>query len=390
MPGTKLDPTDFFALDTLYTDEELLVRDTVRRWVDDKWLPVVAQHFEAGTFPLDLVPDIAELGLLGMHLDGYGCAGMSSQAYGLACRELERGDSGLRSFVSVQGSLCMFPIWRYGSEEQKVRWLPSMAAGETIGCFGLTEPDHGSDPGNMSTKAIRSDDGWILNGAKRWITNAGIAHLAIVWAQTEDGVRGFLVPTDSDGFDARKIPDKMSLRASVTGEFYLDDCFVPDTNRLPTAAGLGAPLSCLSEARFGIAFGAVGAAAECLTTAVDYTTSREQFGKALAGFQLTQSRIADMMTGITNAGLQAHRLAQLKEAGELAPAHVSMVKRHNVRVAVDAARTARSLLGANGISLEYSPIRHMMNLESVLTYEGTEEIHTLVLGEAATGMAAYR
>ncbi len=389
MPAT-IDPLDFFDVDSLYGETELMVRDTVRRFVNDRWMPDVARHFEDATFPLDRVGEIAALGLLGMHLDGYDCAGMSAQSYGLACRELERGDSGLRSFVSVQGSLCMFPIWKYGSEEQKQQWLPKMAAGEVIGCFGLTEPDRGSDPGDMTTRAVRDGDVWRLNGAKRWITNAGIAQLAIVWAGTEDGIRGFLVPTNSEGIEVREIHDKMSLRASVTGEFYLDDCVVPEYMRLPKATGLGAPLSCLSEARFGIAYGAAGVAADCLAVAIDYSTQREQFGQPIAGFQLTQAKIADMMTGATNAALQAYRLGELKAAGRARPAHVSMVKRHNVRVALDAARTARTILGANGVSTEYSPIRHMMNFESVLTYEGTEEIHTLVLGQTATGISAFR
>ncbi len=384
------DPADFFDLDTTLTSEEALVRDTVRKLVDERFLPVIGEHFMAGTFPMELIPTIAEMGLLGMHLDGYGCAGMSARAYGIACRELERGDSGLRSFVSVQGSLCMYPIWRYGSEEQKEQWLPAMAAGEAIGCFGLTEPDHGSDPGGMTTTAKREGGDWVLNGAKRWITNAGIADVAIVWARTDEGIRGFVVPTDTPGFTARKIEDKLSLRASDTGEFYLDDCRVPDESRLPEARGLGAPLSCLSEARFGIAFGAVGAATECLETARRYAVERHQFDRPIASFQLTQAKLADMMTGVAAAALMAFRLAELKESGDLEPAHVSMVKRHNVRVAIDAARSARTILGANGVSIEYPVFRHMVNLESVLTYEGTEEIHTLVLGEAATGLPAYR
>jgi glutaryl-CoA dehydrogenase len=385
-----IDIRDFYALDSTLSDEERLLRDTVARFVDDKWLPVVAEHFEAGTFPRDLVPQIAQLGLLGLHLDGYGCAGASATAYGVACRELEYGDSGLRSFVSVQGSLCMFPIWRYGSEEQKHDWLPRMAAGELIGCFGLTEPDHGSDPAAMQARARRDGDDWVLRGAKRWITNAGIADLAIVWAQTDDGIRGFVVPTDSAGFEVRTIERKLSLRASVTGEFYLDDVRVPERFRLPDATGIRGPLSCLSEARYGIVWGAVGAGLACLVAARDYALGRPQFDRAIAGFQLTQAKLAEMLTAMTNASLQAYRLAALKESGSLLPAHVSMAKRHNVRAALDTARSARTILGANGISLEYPVIRHMVNLESVLTYEGTEEIHTLVLGEAATGIAAYR
>ncbi len=389
-PTTGPDVRDFYALDDTLSDEDRLLRDTVQRFVDDKWMPIVAEHFEAGTFPRDLVPQIAQLGLLGLHLDGYGCAGASATAYGIACRELEYGDSGLRSFVSVQGSLCMFPIWKYGSNEQKQDWLPRMAAGEAIGCFGLTEPDHGSDPASMQTRAVRDGDDWLLNGVKRWITNAGIADLAIVWAQTDDGIRGFIVPTDTAGFDARPIERKLSLRASVTGEFYLDDVRVPERFRLPEAAGIRGPLSCLSEARYGIVWGAVGAGLACLIAARDYAVGRPQFDRPIAGFQLTQAKLADMLTAMTNASLQAYRLAALKEAGRAHPAHVSMAKRHNVRAALDTARTARTILGANGISLEYPVIRHMVNLESVLTYEGTEEIHTLVLGETATGIAAYR
>ena len=385
-----IDVSDFYGLDSTLDDEDRLLRDTIRRFVDDKWMPVVAEHFEAGTFPLDLVPQIAQLGLLGIHLDGYGCAGASATAYGIACRELERGDSGLRSFVSVQGSLCMFPIWKFGSEEQKHDWLPRMAAGEAIGCFGLTEPDHGSDPSSMQTRAVRYGDDWVLNGSKRWITNAGIADLAIVWAQTDEGIRGFIVPTDTAGFEARKIDKKLSLRASVTGEFYLDDVRIPERFRLPEATGMRGPLSCLSEARYGIVWGAVGAGVACIEAAVEYAQGRPQFGRPIAGFQITQAKLADMVTDITNASLHAYRLAQLKEAGTIRPAHVSMAKRHNVRAAIDTARTARTILGANGISLEYPVIRHMVNLESVLTYEGTEEIHTLVLGETATGIAAYR
>jgi glutaryl-CoA dehydrogenase len=387
---SPIDIADFYELDDTLSDEDRLLRDTVRRFVDDKWMPVVADHFEAGTFPFDLVPQVAQLGLLGIHLEGYGCAGASATAYGIACRELERGDSGLRSFVSVQGSLCMFPIWKYGSEEQKHDWLPRMAAGELIGCFGLTEPDHGSDPGSMQTRARRDGDDWILHGSKRWITNAGIADLAIVWAQTEDGIRGFVVPTDTPGFEARKIEKKLSLRASVTGEFYMDDVRVPEAWRLPEAAGMKGPLSCLSEARYGIVWGAVGAGLACLEAARDYAVGRPQFDRPIAGFQITQAKLAGMLTDMTNASLQAHRLGQLKEAGRATPTHVSMAKRHNVRAALDTARTARTILGANGISLEYPVIRHMVNLESVLTYEGTEEIHTLVLGEAATGIPAYR
>lgn len=384
------DLSDFYGLDESLGDEEGMIRDTVAKFVDNEFNPVVAEHFEAGTFPMDLVPTIADMGLLGMHLDGYGCAGASAMAYGIACRELEAGDSGLRSFVSVQGSLCMFPIWRYGSEEQKETWLPRMAAGEVIGCFGLTEPDHGSDPSSMITRAVRKGDGWVLNGAKRWITNAGIAQLAIVWANTDDGFRGFLVPTDSPGFEARKIQNKLSLRASVTGEFYMDDVEVPESMRLPDAMSIGAPLSCLSEARFGIAFGAVGVARACYNAALDYQLDRPQFGKPLAGFQISQIKFADMLTRMTNANLQAMHLGRLKEDHMIRPYHVSMAKRHNCRVAIDIAREARAMMGANGVSTEYSPMRHANNMESVMTYEGTEEVHGLILGQEITGIPAFR
>jgi glutaryl-CoA dehydrogenase len=384
------DLSDFYGMDDLLGDDEIMIRDTVARFVKNDFNPVVAEHFEAGTFPMDLVPTIADMGLLGMHLDGYGCAGASAMAYGIACRELEAGDSGLRSFVSVQGSLCMFPIWRYGSEEQKQEWLPRMAAGEIIGCFGLTEPDHGSDPSSMITRAVRKGDGWVLNGAKRWITNASLADIAIVWANTDEGFRGFLVPTDSPGFDAHKIQNKLSLRASITGEFYLDDVEVPESMRLPDAMSIGAPLSCLSEARYGIAFGAVGVARDCYQTALDYMLGRPQFGKPLAGFQISQIKFADMLTQMTNANLQAMRLGDLKEQHAIRPIHISMAKRHNCRVAIDSARTARAMLGANGISTEYSVMRHANNMESVMTYEGTEEVHGLILGQEITGIPAFR
>ena len=384
------DLSDFYELDALLSDEEQMIRDTVAKFVENDFKPLVAEHFEAGTFPMELVPAIADMGLLGMHLDGYGCAGASAMAYGIACRELEAGDSGLRSFVSVQGSLCMFPIWKYGSEEQKEQWLPQMAAGEIIGCFGLTEPDHGSDPSAMATRAKREGDEWILNGSKRWITNAGIADLAIVWANTDEGFRGFLVPSDSDGFEARKIENKLSLRASVTGEFYMDDVVVPESMRLPDAVSIGAPLSCLSEARYGIAFGAVGVARDCYNAALDYQQGRPQFGKPLSSFQISQIKFADMLTQMTNANLQSMTLGRLKEAHSVRPYHISMAKRHNCRVAIDTARTARAMMGANGVSTEYSPMRHANNMESVMTYEGTEEIHGLILGQEITGIPAFR
>ena len=388
--GMDVTLPDLFELDSTLTDEEALIRDTVRSFVDDKWMPLVADHYEAGTFPMELIPQVAEMGLLGMHLEGYGCAGTSALAYGVASRELERGDTGLRSLVSVQGSLAMYPIWRYGSEEQKQDWLPRMAAGEVIGCFGLTEPDHGSDPSSMKTFARRDGDDWIINGSKMWITSGTIAGVAIVWAQTDEGIRGFIVPTDTPGFEAREIKQKMSLRASATASLFFDDMRIPESLRLPDAIGIGGPLRCLTEARFGITFGVIGSAIACFEAARDYMGEREQFGKPLASYQLSQQKFADMLTDISNSTLQSFRLAELKAQGRATPVHVSMVKRHNVRAAIDTARTARSMLGANGISLEYPVVRHMMNLESVLTYEGTEEIHTLVLGQAVTGISAFR
>jgi glutaryl-CoA dehydrogenase len=383
-------PPDFLDLDPALGEDELLIRDTVRRFVEDKWIPIVADHFEAGTFPDDLVPLIGQMGLLGMHLDGYGCAGASGTAYGLACRELERGDSGLRSFVSVQGSLCMFPIWRYGSEEQKQRYLPAMAAGESIGCFGLTEPDHGSDPGSMSTTARRDGEDWILNGTKRWITNGSIADVAIVWARSEEGVRGFLVDGGTPGFEAHDIEKKLSLRASHTSELYFSDVRLPESQRLPEAAGLKAPLSCLAEARYGIAWGAVGAAMACYEATLEYQLARPQFGRPLAGFQLNQAKFADQLTDITLGQLLASRLGQLKDEHRLTTEQVSMGKRNNVAMALRVARECRAMMGANGVSLEYPVIRHMANLESVYTYEGTHEIHGLVLGQHATGLSAFR
>ncbi len=382
--------TDFLGLDDELDEVEQLVAQTTRRFVDEKFLPVVVEHFEAGTFPSELIPQIGELGLLGMHLEGYGCAGMSGTAYGVACRELERGDSGLRSFVSVQGSLCMFPIWKYGSEDQKQTYLPRMATGELIGCFGLTEPDHGSDPAGMLTKAKREGDDWILNGTKRWITNGSVAGIAIVWARTEEGICGFLVEKGTPGFEARDIEHKLSLRASYTSELMFDDCRIPESQRLPLAKGLKAPLGCLAEARYGIAWGAVGAAIACYETALEYQLERPQFGRALAGFQLSQVKFADMLTEITKASLLVHRLGQLKDRHEVTTEQISMGKRNNVRVALEIAREARAMLGANGVSLEYAPIRHMVNLESVYTYEGTDEIHGLILGNHITGLSAFR
>jgi glutaryl-CoA dehydrogenase len=381
---------DFLRVDDLLSEEERLIRDTARAYVRNELLPHVAQWFEEARLPRDLARGLGELGLLGMHLDGYGCAGVDAVSYGLACLELEAGDSGLRSFVSVQGSLCMFPIWRYGSEEQKQRWLPGMAAGELIGCFGLTEPDAGSDPGSMRTTARRDGSDWILGGAKMWITNGSIADVAVVWARTEAGVRGFLVPAGTPGFTTQTIHRKLSLRASVTSELIFDDVRLPEDAMLPEAEGLGAALSCLSEARFGILFGAMGAARACYEAALEYAGTREQFGRPIAAFQLTQAKLARMLVEVNRGTLLAIHLGRMKDAGTLTPEHVSFGKLANVDAALGVAREARQVLGANGITLEYPVIRHMNNLESVVTYEGTAEIHTLVLGHAITGVAAYR
>ena len=380
---------DLYAVDALLSDDERLVRDTVRSFVREQALPVIPEHFEAGTVPRELIPAVARLGLLGMHLSGYGCAGASAVAYGVACEELEAGDSGLRSFVSVQGSLAMFPIHAYGSDEQRERWLPEMAAGRVIGCFGLTEPDAGSDPGAMRTTARRVGSDWVLNGTKLWITNGSIADLAVVWAQSDDGIRGFLVERDTPGFSTRDISRKLSLRASVTSELTLSDVRLPDDAVLPGVVGLRGPLSCLSEARYGISWGALGAARACFEAALGYAAERTMFGKPLAAFQLTQQKLADMATSLVQGRLVAHRLGTLKDAGAIHPVQVSLAKRANVRIALDIARSARTILGANGVTLEYPVARHMANLESVLTYEGTEEVHTLILGKALTGVDAF-
>jgi glutaryl-CoA dehydrogenase len=387
-----LNPVDALDLDSELDDDERLIRDTVAAFVRDHVSDHVAGWFESGTFPThELAPAIGKLGLLGMHLDGYGCAGASAAAYGVACRELEAADSGLRSFVSVQGSLVMFPIHRYGSEDQKQEWLPRLASGEAVGCFGLTEPDQGSDPGGMRTLAKRDAGGdWILNGTKMWITNGSIADIAVVWARTEDGIRGFLVPKNTPGFTTSEIHSKLSLRASVTAELHLEDVRLPSSAVLPGVTGLRGPLSCLSEARFGILCGVVGAARTCYLSALDYSTTREQFGRPLGGFQLTQRKLAAMQVGLVHSQLLALRLSKLKDAGRLRPEHVSLGKLANVRAALDIARDARTILGANGITTEYPVLRHANNLETVLTYEGTEEIHTLVVGESVTGLAAYR
>jgi glutaryl-CoA dehydrogenase len=387
-PGA-VDPHDFLQVDLLLSDEERLLRDTVRRFVSDRVLPDIAEWFEAGTFPKELVKEMAAMGLLGMHLDGYGCAGTSAVAYGLACLELEAGDSGVRSFVSVQGSLAMFPIWRFGSEEQKQRWLPAMAAGEMIGCFGLTEPDSGSDPGSMRTAARRHGDDWVLNGTKMWITNGNLADVAVVWARTDEGIRGFIVPTDTAGFTANVIHRKLSLRASVTSELVLDDVRLPADAVLPDVVGLKGPLSCLNEARFGILFGAVGAARACYEAALAYAGERHQFGKPIASFQLIQRALVEMMVAVNRGTLLALHIGRKKDEGTLDPTHVNFGKLDNVRMALEVARQARGVLGANGITLEYPVVRHMNNLESVYTYEGTNEIHTLVLGQAITGISAF-
>jgi glutaryl-CoA dehydrogenase len=382
--------TDLLCIDDQLNEDERLVRDTARAFARDRVLPHVADWYEAGTLPREIAPEVGKLGLLGMHLTGYGCAGMGAVAYGVACREMEAADSGLRSLVSVQGSLCMFPIWKYGSEEQKQEWLPRMAAGEAIGCFGLTEPDHGSDPSSMATKAVRDGSDWLLSGTKMWITNGGIADVAVVWASTEEGIRGFLVPRAAKGFSTRNIHKKLSLRASISSELHLDKVRLPADAMLPGVSGLKGPLSCLSEARYGIVWGVTGAARACLESAVEYSRTREQFGRPIGGFQLTQAKLAWMLADLARAQLLALHLGRLKEAGEITPEQISLGKMANVRAAIDIARQARTVLGASGITLEYPVMRHANNLESVLTYEGTEEIHTLALGQALTGLSAYR
>jgi glutaryl-CoA dehydrogenase len=381
---------DLLDLDHLLSDEERAVRDTARDWVKSRVLPEIAEWFERGELPSrELARELGGMGLLGMHLEGYGTAGASAVMYGLACHELEAGDSGVRSLVSVQGSLAMFPIWKFGSEEQKQEWLPRMAAGEAIGCFGLTEPDVGSDPASMRTSARRDGSDWVLNGTKMWITNGGVADLAVVWARTDDGIRGFIVPTDTAGFTANDIERKISLRASVTSELVLDDVRLPEDAVLPDVTGMKGPLSCLTEARYGIVWGSMGAARACLEAARDYATSREQFGKPIGAFQLTQRKLVDMAVELTKGLLVALHLGRMKDEGRIRPEHVSFGKLNNVREALDICRECRSILGANGITLEYPIVRHMNNLESVLTYEGTNEIHTLILGKALTGLDAF-
>ena len=383
------DPLDLLEIDALFSQEELDIRGAVREFVRERVLPDIGDWFERGEFPKEMAKELGALGLLGMHLSGYGALGANAVSYGLACLELEAGDSGFRSFVSVQGSLCMFPIWKYGSEEQKGQFLPKMAAGELIGCFGLTEPDFGSDPSRMRTRAEKRDGNWILNGTKMWITNGGIADIAIVWANTQEGVRGFLVPTDAEGFAANDIHRKLSLRASVTSELVLENVELSDAHVLPGVTGMKGPLSCLSEARYGIVWGAMGAARACLESALEYSKTRVQFGKPIAGFQLTQEKLTNMALELEKGTLLALHLGRMKDEGRLRPEHVSFGKLNNVREALAIAREARSILGANGITLEYPVIRHMNNLESVLTYEGTSEIHTLVIGQALTGERAF-
>ncbi len=385
--------TDFYDFNEQLSDEERLARETVGRWVDSRFKPLVTEHFRAGTFPMELVPQLAELGVFGANLEGYGCAGMSNVAYGLILQELERGDSGLRSFASVQGSLVMYPIWRWGTEEQKQHWLPRMARGEVIGCFGLTEADFGSDPGGMRTRARKDGDHWVLDGSKMWITNGSVADVAVVWAKTgddADSIRGFLVEKGTPGYSTSDIKGKFSLRASTTSELVFEGCRIPAENILPGTGGLGSPLSCLNQARYGIAWGATGAAIDCYQCARSYALDRIQFDKPIASFQLIQTKLAIMLTEITKAQLLTLRLGQLKDAGRAKPPHVSMAKRNNVYWALEIARMARDMLGANGIADDYPVIRHMLNLESVITYEGTHDMHTLVVGREITGIEAFR
>jgi glutaryl-CoA dehydrogenase len=383
------DPLDFLEIDALLSQEELEIRGAVREFVTGRVLPEIGDWFERAEFPSELVKELGSLGLLGMHLSGHGALGANAVSYGLACLELEAGDSGFRSFVSVQGSLCMFPIWKYGSEAQKEQFLPKMAAGELIGCFGLTEPDFGSDPSRMRTRAEKRGNVWVLNGTKMWITNGGIADIAIVWANTEEGVRGFIVPTEHDRLTINDIHRKLSLRASVTSELVFDNLAVDESMMLPGVVGMKGPLSCLSEARYGIVWGAMGAARACFESALEYSKTREQFGKPIAGFQLTQEKLANMAVEINKGMLLALHLGRMKDEGRLRPEHISMGKLNNVREAIAIAREARTILGASGITLEYPVIRHMNNLESVLTYEGTSEIHALVIGQALTGERAF-
>ena len=384
---------DYVGVEADLTEEERLVRDTAREFVEDQVRPAIGTHFIEGTFPTDIIPELGEMGFYAPNLDGYGLPNVSETAYGLLMQELEACDSGLRSMASVQGALVMYPIYAFGSDEQKERWLPALGEGSAVGCFGLTEPEHGSDPASMETTARRAGDGYVLNGAKTWITNAPIADVALVWARdvsaSDAPVRGFLVETDREGVQTPEIGEKLSLRASITGEVVLQDVTVPDTNVLPGVEGMKGPLSCLTQARFGIAWGAVGAARDCFEQARAYARNRDQFGGPIARYQLQQEKLAEMATQITTAQLLAHRLAELKTRGDLRPQHVSMAKRNNVRMARDQARVAREMLGGNGITIDYSPMRHMANMETVYTYEGTHDIHTLILGEDLTGIGAF-
>jgi glutaryl-CoA dehydrogenase len=388
-PATPPDAVDFLGIDALLSDEERLIRDTVRSFVRDRVLPNIGEWFEEGVLPRDLGRELGRLGLLGMHLNGYECPGASAVAYGIACMELEAGDAGIRSFASVQGSLAMYAIYRWGSEDQKREWLPQMTRGEKIGCFGLTEPDFGSNPAGMRTFARREGGDWILNGTKLWITNGSIADVAIVWANSDDGILGFVVPKNAKGFTTSDIHRKISLRASITSELVLQDVRVPASAQLPLAKGLGGPLACLNEARFGIVWGSMGAARTCYETALEYSKTRVQFDRPIGGFQITQEKLANMVLELGKGSLLALHLGRMKDEGRLHPSHVSFGKLNNVREALNICREARTILGANGVTLEYPVIRHMNNLESVLTYEGTSEVHTLVIGQQITGIAAF-
>lgn len=385
-----LNPTDLFDIRSLLSEEERAVQDAVARFTDEKVIPIIGDAFDQGRFPKELVPEIAAMGLLGSSLpEQYGCAGLNAVSYGLICQELERGDSGIRSFVSVQSSLCMYPIYAYGSEEQRQRYLPGMARGEIIGCFGLTEPHGGSDPANMKTTAKKDGGDWVINGAKMWITNGNLAQIAIVWAQTDDGIQGFIVPTDTKGFAAQEIHKKMSLRASVTSALFFDNVRIPDSQRLPNVKGLKGPLGCLTQARYGITWGPIGAAQACLTEVVNYTKERILFGRPVSATQAVQIKMAEMARRITLAQLLSLQLGRLKDAGTMQPTQVSLAKWNNVRMAIDIAREARDILGGSGITTEYCPIRHALNLESVITYEGTETVHQLVVGRELTGINAF-
>jgi glutaryl-CoA dehydrogenase len=386
----RFDGVDFLEIDGLFSDEEILVRDSVRRFVQDRVLPVIEKHNREGTFPADLIPEMAELGMYGANIQGYGCAGLNNVAYGLIMQELERGDSGLRSFVSVQGALCMYPIHAYGNDEQKNKWLPKMATGEVIGCFGLTEADFGSNPSGMLTTARKDGDSYVLNGSKMWITNGGVAHIAIVWAKLDGRIRGFIVERGTPGYSTRDIHGKFSLRASVTSELTFQDCRIPASNILPNVDGLKGPLGCLNQARYGIAWGGIGAAMACYHEALEYSKTRIQFDRPIAGFQMVQEKLAWMIREITKGQLLVLQVGRLKDAGKVKPEQVSLAKMNNVDVGLQCARLARAILGANGITDEYQCGRHMCNLESVYTYEGTHDIHTLVVGEAITGIPAYK